>query len=132
MVNSCTGSLRVYPLDTTFVKKRHMGTLILDDDNIVFMFNDGKKIDIMLDEIDSIEIIKKMGYKLILIRLKNKKGFQFCSLGSSNWSATSSMLSGHKLMAIAQQRDAKNHVNNTNESIFHTIKYMIEKSKNPK
>ena len=126
MVNSCEGSLRVYPLETRMVKRRHMGTLIVDD-KIVFMFNSGDKVTIEYDEINSIKIDKVFGgFKVIRIFL-NKEAYQFCSSGSSNWNATTSMLSGHGLMAIGSQIDNKNRINTTNESVYNTIKYMIEK-----
>ncbi|MCP6719489.1 MAG: hypothetical protein KJI71_04675 [Patescibacteria group bacterium] len=128
MVNNCEGSLRTYPLDTRFVKKRHMGTLFVDD-KIVFMFNNGDKVDVKFDDIDSIKIDKVMGgFKVIRIFLKDKKAFQFCSSGSSNWSATTSMLAGHNLMAIGSQIDNKNRINAVNESVYNTIKYMIDKT----
>ncbi len=128
MVNSCEGSLRIYPLETRMVKKRHMGTLIVDD-KIVFMFNNNNKTEIDISEIKSLELYRVMGgFKVLRIFLKNGGGFQFCSSGSSGWGATSSMLAGHGLMAIGQQADNKNRINAVNKGVFNTIKYMIEKT----
>ncbi len=78
------------------------------------------------EQADSIKIDKVMGgFKVIRIFLKDKKAFQFCSSGSSNWSATTSMLA---LMAIGSQIDNKNRINAVNESVYNTIKYMIDKT----
>jgi len=127
MGDSYSGTLRVFPTDTTFVKKRHMGMLRIEDDKVVFLFNNGDIVEIKFEDIKS--IVLNGSFQRPLITLKDGKGFIFCILAtSSGWGATVHQLSGRGLQAIASQADQKRQVKLGNNEVFNTLKYLIKKN----
>lgn len=115
MTDTYSGTLRVKEKGTPMVRKKHKGVLTIEDDGIVFLFDNGNTTDIKFEEINTIEMMREGFVKTLLINLKDKRKFIFCVM-HSNWATIKSLTRMQK----------------GNKEVFNTLNYLIKKNENLK
>ena len=121
MVDSYQGSLKLKG-ETRAVKRRHMGVLMIEDDKIIFMYDNDDVKEIIFEEISQIVHCDKWpkSYKRPEIILKDGRSFIYCTNPGSNW-ATFNSLGG--------QIDQTSRIKKGNQLVFKTLTYLLKKYK---
>ena len=129
MTDSYQGSLRLEG-ETKMVKKRHLGVLMIEDDGIVFLFeNNDANMEIKFKDI---KYISSLSFERPLIELKNGKSYIFSVNLGGNMNASGLLLAGHNTASLMSTLDHNKRIKQANQLVSKTLKYLIEKEKKKK
>ena len=125
MVDSYQGNLKLKG-EARMMKKRHMGVLMIEDDKIIFMYNNNDNIkEITFEEMS--DIISPHHLSGSEIVLKDGRSFILYINPGSNWSSLGLQISGNQVGSLMSQIDHNKRIKQANQLVFKTLTYLLKK-----